>query len=59
MERCLFPARFGIFVFVVNMINVNFPISTLTGRVNNYVSRQVEVVKRRIEFTIIIINIIL
>ena len=40
MEECLFPARVGIFSFVINMIKVLFPICTLIWRVNKYVSRQ-------------------
>ena len=40
MERCLFPARVGIFLLIKNMIKVFFPICTLIWRVNNYVSRQ-------------------
>ena len=40
MERCLFPARIGISVFIVRMMNIIFPNCTLTWRVKNYVSRQ-------------------
>ena len=40
MERCLFPARVGIFSFLNNMIEILLPICALAGRLNIYVSRQ-------------------
>ena len=39
MERCFFPARFGMF-FVITMIKVLFAICTLIWRINIYVSCQ-------------------
>ena len=49
MERCLFPARIGIFSFILDMIKVLVPISTLTWRSNNYVSRHGKGINRRNE----------
>ena len=50
-EKCLFPARVGIFPFLVDMFELLFSISTLTWRVNNYVSRQEKGINRRNEST--------
>ena len=58
MERCLFPARVGIFSFLVKVIKVPFPICTLTWGVNNYVSRQGRGIHRRNQNTNIVIIII-
>ena len=58
MERCLFPTELASFVFITNMIKVLFSICTLTGRVNNYVSRQGKGIKRRNESTIVNMNIV-
>ena len=52
INRCLFPDRVGIVAFVLNMIEVLFPVCTLTWRANNYVSRQQKSIKRRNESTI-------
>ena len=38
--RVIFPAKIGIFSFIINMIKVLFPICTLIWSVNNYVSHQ-------------------
>ena len=56
MERCLFPDRVGISVFIVNMIKILFLICTLTWRVNNYFSRQGKGINNRNESTIIIMT---
>ena len=56
MKKSLFLIRVGIFSFIVNMIKVLFPISTLTWRVNNYVSRQGKGIKGRNESAIMIMN---
>ena len=46
-EWCLFPARFGIFFFIVIMIKVLFPFCTFTWGVKNYVSRERKGINRR------------
>ena len=56
MESCFFPARVGIFPFVVNITKVFFPIFTSTWRVIKYVSRQGKNINRRNESTNIMTN---
>ena len=56
MEKCL--PESVVFVTLVNMIKVIFPLCTLTWRVNNYVSRQIRGIYRRIESTIFILIIV-
>ena len=51
MERCSFPSRVGISLFLVTIIKVLFPICTLTWCVNNYVFLQGRGLKRRNEGT--------
>ena len=49
-----FPPESAYSVFIVIMIKVPFPVSTLTGRVKIYISRQGKGINRKNESTIII-----
>ena len=53
MEKCLFPARVGIFFFIVNLIKILFRICTLTWCVTKYCFRQERGINRRSESTTI------
>ena len=57
MERCFFPARVGIIVFVNNVFKVLFPILTLTWRVNNYVSprEKVQIGEMKVLFLLLLL----
>ena len=52
--KVFFPPESPSFVFVVNMIKVLFPISTLIWRVNNYVSHRKNGMNRRTESTFLL-----
>ena len=47
MERCLFPARLGIFPLYIKRFKIFSPLCTLTWRANNYVYHQGKAIRKR------------